>query len=187
MIDHPKYGIPEFLSLANDPVLKTNHELRFAAYTAGLYYEFAYYQMLDFSTVTNEMYEKEPAPNSPETEAYLYRAWSHAYAMYALLRTTIEAVRKINAEVLKKDVGDFYKNRIKEIVDTANDIVKHPIFNGSGSYAHRPLSLYRWGDIEIQRWMDQTSDSIQLTVSPEKDFYTIQNYLEHIASLVKKT
>ncbi len=184
MVDHPKYKIAEFEGLANRKDFQANAELRFAAYTAALYYEFAFYQMMAFSIITSEMFEKEPPENSPEFTTYLYRAWSHAYAMYALLRTTIEAARNIN-DKLSLDVGDYYRTRVKEIIDIANDIVKHPVFNGEGSYAHRPLSLYRWGDIEFQKWTDQTSPSSQINISLEKDFYSIQNYLEHVATLVK--
>lgn len=183
MIDHPKYKIPKFEALASHKDVQPNAELRFAVYTACLYYEFAYYRMLDFCTVTNDMYKARPEQTA-EIDSYLYRAWSDAYAMYALLRTTIDAVRRINSAVLKKDVDVYYRNRIKDIVDVANDAVKHPTFNGAGSYAHRPLSLDIAGNIEIQRWADQVSSSTEFTISPEKDFYAVQNYLEHVADLI---
>src|SRR5882757_8128315 len=112
MIDHPKYKISKFEGLSTNKDIQPNAELRFAVYTANMYYEFAYYQMLDFCTVKDQMYKQRPQ-SGLETSSYLYRAWSDAYAMYALLRTTIEATRKINTGVLKKNITDFYQGRMK--------------------------------------------------------------------------
>ncbi len=188
MIDIPKYQIPKFQVLSKEYDFKQKTDVKYASYIACMYYEFAYYQMLDFCSTTNKFFEEALPEDSPLIDTYLYKSWSHAYSMYALLRTTIEAVRKVNKEFLSDaEVGDFYKEKIKEIVDIANDVVKHPMFNNNGvidaSYAYRPSALYRWDEIEIQQWSDQTTPSSSLTIAPEKDFYMIQNYLEHIADL----
>lgn len=188
MIEGYKYSIPKFEEFKKSYNFGEKIEIRFATHIAIMYHEFAYHQMISFCNTNNEFFEKNLPNNDPEINTYLYKAWSNAYSVYVLIRTTIEAVRKINKELLNDvDINDIYKNRIKEIVDVANDMIKHPMFNGTDkSCAYLPTGLSRGGEIDVQKWIDKTSPSLTIEIYPEKDFYTVCNYLEHIAELLLK-
>jgi len=190
MITIPKYQIPKFENIRFNYDFKDRTDLQFASMIACLYYEFAYYQMLGFSDICNQNFKDNSTDNNVRN-TYLNRSWSEAYAIYALLRTCIEAVRKINKELLDENrIETYYKNKIKNIVDITNDIIKHPMFNDinnpkDASQAFRPNSLDIGGNIDVDRWIDQTTPSSTLTISPIQDFESVKNYLEHIAELLK--
>jgi len=186
MIDVSKYKIPKFEAFELSYDFKSKIEIKFATHIAIMYHELAYHQMINFSDINNEFFEKNLPANDTAIDTYLYKAWSSAYSVYALLRTTTEAVRKINKELLNEtDIRDSYKTRIKEIIDIANDMIKHPMFNDTdASCAYLPTGLGRGGEIDVQKWIDKTTPSSTIEIYPEKDFYTICNYLEHIAELI---
>ncbi len=186
MISVSKYKIIKFEDFKKSYDFGTNIELKFATHIAIMYYEFAYYQMINFCNTTDEFFKKNLPVDDPAINTYLYEAWSNAYSVYVLLRTTIEAVKKVNKELLKdNNISDFYKKRIKEIIDIANDIVKHPMFNNvANSCAYLPISLSLGGGIDIQKWVDKTTPSSNIEIDPEKDFYSVCNYFEYIAELI---
>lgn len=190
MITISKYQIPKFQDIRSGYDFKKRTDLKYAAYIACLYYEFAYYQMLGFSDNNNQFFKENPE-DAKIIDEYLHKGWSGAYAMYALLRTVIEAVRKINkALVDENSISSHYKTAIKNIVDITNDVVKHPMFNDTtdpsdASQAYRPVSLNIGGEIDIERWVDQASPSSTLEIDPFKDFVTVRNYLEHIAEILE--
>lgn len=182
MIEVSKYKIPKFEEFERVHVAGKEPEIRFAARIAVTYHEFAYHQMINFCEVNNHFFEQNLEDNDPEINTYLNKAWADAYSMYALLRTVIEAVRKLNETLLgKATIEDHYKSRIKEIVDIANNMVKHPMFNGENSSAYLPTSLGRGGEIDMQKWIDKTSPSSSIEINPEKDFYAVCGYLEYVA------
>jgi hypothetical protein len=190
MITISKYQIPKFEEIRNSYDFKDKVELKYASYIACLYYEFAYYRMLGFSDVRDKFFKENPSDHNV-IYTYLNQSWSEAYSIYALLRTSIEAIRKINKGLLNENqIDSYYKTKIKEIVDITNDIIKHPMFNdptnpADASQAYRPISLYIDGLIDIERWIDQTTPSSTLTINPMKDFDAMHNYLEYIADLIQ--
>ena len=190
MITIPKYKISEFEDIRNGYNFGNRIDLKFASEITCLYYEFAYYQILGFSDTYNKFFKEAPDDHD-SIISYLNQSWSQAYAIYALLRTCIEAIRKINKGLLSENqISDHYKYRIKEIIDITNDIIKHPMFNNTNdssdtSIAYRPISLDIGGEIDVERWIDQSSPSDTLKISPMRDFETVQNYIKHIAQLLK--
>lgn len=185
MIDVSKYQIPKFEEFKKTYSFEEKNELKFAAHIATMYHEFAYHQMISFCATNNEFFEKNLPDDDPVINTYLCKAWSNVYSIYVLLRTVIEAVKKINEALLKKDVVENpYKDKIKEIVDIANDIVKHPMFNGDNSSAYWPNSLGSGDEIDVQKWIDKTTPYSIIKIYPEKDFYIVCNYLEHTAELI---
>jgi hypothetical protein len=188
MIDVSKYKIPKFENLKKSYDFKLKTEIKFAAHVAIMYHEFAYHQVVNFCDTNCEFFEKNLSENNPAINTYLYKAWSQAYSVYTLLRTTIEATRRINKEFLQNnDIGDFYNRGIKKIADVANDIIKHPMFNGTNaSCAYLPIGLGLGDEIDVQKWTDRTSPSSTIEIYPEEDFYTVCNYLEHIAELIMR-
>ena len=185
MIEEYKYKIPKFEEFRKIYNFRDKTELKFATHIAIVYHEFAYHQMMSFLETNNEFFEKNLSENDPAINTYLNKAWSNAYSVYALLRTTIEATGKINEKLLEvRDIGNTYKERIKEIVDIANNVVKHPMFNNSvNSSACLPASLTRGGGIGIQKWVGKIAPSSTMEIDPEKDFHTICGYLENVAEL----
>lgn len=181
-----KYQIPKFEEFERTGVKKQDAEIRFAARIAVMYYEFAYHQMINFCETNNEFFEQNLPDNDPQISTHLNRGWSNAFGMYTLLRTVIDAVRKINDAILDKNsIEEHYRTKIKEIVDITNDMVKHPIFNGNNSCAYLPTSLGRSGEIDIQKWTDKNSPSSNVEIYPEKDFYSVCNYMEYVADKLK--
>ncbi len=187
MIDVIKYQIPNFEKFEQADVKKQDLEIRFATHIAVMYHEFAYYQMINFCKTSSELFEQNFPNNDPQIDTYLYKAWSSAFGIYALMRTVIEAVRKINDAMLKKNsIAEYYQAKIKKIIDITNDIVKHPMFNGGNSRAYLPIRIGRGGEIDIQEWIDKTNPSSGVEIYPEEDFYFVCNYLEYIAGKLKQ-
>ncbi len=179
----PKYQVPKFLEFYASyafPDAKSKH----TADVALAYYHYAYYQMISFGETYTEFFEVDN-PGNGEVMFYLRKSWSYAFGMYTLLRTTIEAIN-----VMRKMIGDtntvdtYYQKSIKEIIDIANDIVKHPTFKYGGvSEACEPQALSMNGEIDIVVWSDSGNPS-KIELNPMKDFYTITNYCEYIAEKV---
>ncbi len=178
MID--KYRIPkylEFLSKYKFPDSKSRH----TAKMADLYYEFAYYQMLSLSE-TYTAFFKEQSPTHNEVMYHLHKSWAFAYAMYALLRTSLDAIR-----ITRKMIGDtstidiYYEEQIKKIIDIANDIVKHPTFKPTPeeSWAVEPQALSLNGEIDVVIGSDK-GDMVKAELNPMSDFEVVRNYLEYI-------
>jgi hypothetical protein len=190
MITIPKYQIPNFQNIRFHYDFGERVDLQFASMIACLYYEFAYYRMLGFSDICNKNFQDNTNDNRARN-TYLNQSWSEAYAMYALLRTCIEAVRKINKELISENkIESYYKDRIKNIVDITNDVIKHPMFNDindpkDASQAFRPNGLDIGGNIDVERWIDHNTPSSILTISPMQDFEAVKSYLEHIADILK--
>lgn len=175
-----KYELPQFLKY----MLRTNFTDDRAKHTAEIvksYYDLSYYQMLDLSKTTNEFFDIQDPTQDIITE-YLKKSWSYAYAMYALLRTSIEAL-----SIFRQMVGDvrqidpIYRDELKNIIDIANHIVKHPMFkHGQLSEGVQPVSLDVGGGIDVAVQSDTTGQITKKELDPMRDFYAIRNYIEHI-------
>ncbi len=192
MIDEAKYQIPQFEKFKKAYSFGEGTDLKFAAAVASMYHEFAFYQMIDFCIGYEEFFKENLPASDPRINTSVHKAWSRAYSMYVLLRTTIEATQKINRALMREgDIESFHKQRIKDIAYIANDVIKHPMFNStkSGSnesFAYWPASLSRDGGIDVYRWVNQSAPFVTMDLHPEEDFYTVCTYLEHVATVLNK-
>ena len=175
-----KYQLPqclEFYSKYPFPDIKSKH----TANIAISYYYLAYFQMLSLGDAYTTFF-KEENPDQDEVMFHLRKSWSYAFGMYAMLRTTIEALN-IMKKMLKYTIAvDDYQGEIKRIIDIVNNIVKHPTYkHGVVSEACEPKALSMNGEIDIIFWSD-SGHSSKIELDPMKDFDIIHNYLEFIAN-----
>jgi hypothetical protein len=184
VIDHPKYEIPHFDDWCNQ-YLKSNTRTHVAYVIENLrhYYEFSFHQLVDFVRNREEFYGI-PNPDVCQIMTGLHKCWSNAYGMYALTRTTIDLARQLNIEFsIKHSV--YYAENIKRIIDVTNNIIKHPLEN-SGGNSYTPIGLSRCGTIDVGEYNNAQGFIKNVTLSPESDFYFLQNYLEEISSKIKQ-
>lgn len=145
------------------------------------YYRFAYYQMMNLSDTCDNFFNVQDPDHETMIEG-MNKSWSYAYAMYALLRTSLEAMsifrKMVNDQTV---VNTYYKNEIIRIIDIANDVVKHPTFKHNVfSTGTEVIGLMRGGDIEVAISSDDGS-IIRKEINPMKDFKIIRDYLNYIA------
>ncbi|MFZ4648503.1 MAG: hypothetical protein ACOYMB_02570 [Patescibacteria group bacterium] len=136
----------------------------------------------------NSLYYKKNPLKLAEADNYLNSSWSFAYGMYGQLRVVIEAARqitkKVNPKFYKKKV-DFKK--IQDIVNIANDIVKHPFEEKEESrkdqhlFAAKPIYLLENNSIAIYRYSKQLNKEETIIINPNNDFLVIRDYLEDLA------
>ena len=175
-----KYTIPNFIEFSLQykfPDAKSKH----TAQMAVSYYLYSYHQMISFSDSYTEFFKKQN-PSHNEVAFYLCKSWSYAFAMYALLRTSLEAL-----SIMRKMLGDvssvdkYYEENIKRLADIGNDIIKHPTYkHGSVSEACEPQALSLNGEIDIVIFSNSGAVS-KLELDPMEDFYLVTNYLEYLA------
>ena len=176
----PKYKIPQFLEFYaryNFPDAKSKH----TADVALSYYLYAYHQMISLSDTYTEFFKQENPPHD-QVMFYLRKSWSYAFAMYALLRTALEAL-SIMRKMLKdtEPVSDYYQENIERLINIANDIVKHPTYkHDEASEACEPQALSMNGEIDVVVWSD-AGDASKIEINPMQDFYLVHNYLEYLA------
>lgn len=186
MIQHPKYEINGFGELERNKGFGDNPEIRFSARIAVQYYMYAFHEMMNFCDVVNQLFKLGPDADEQEIAVYRSRAWASAYGMYALLRTVLEATRKIRVSIPGIDWSDnIYDASIKTIIDTANDVVKHPMFSGKNSNAYlAEAGIGIDGEIELNKWTGLDQSSTNISLYPEKDFATVAEYLRYFAQKV---
>lgn len=180
-----KYQIPlfvEFFSRFSFPDAKSKH----TAEVAMSYYVFAYYQMIALSETYTLFFKKE-SPSSGEVAESLNKSWSHAFAMYALLRTCLEALsimRKMLSDT--DDVDETHAKNVKKLIDIANDVVKHPTFKlEKMSEACEPQALSLNGEIDVVVWSELGYAS-KIEIDPIQDFYQVHNYIEYLSDRLLK-
>ncbi len=186
MIDQHKYEINNFGELERNKSFGSNPEIRFSARIAIQYYIYAFHEMMNFCSIKDELFKLGSDANDQEIAVHTSRAWASAYGMYALLRTVLEATRKIKTSQSGIDWSDsVYDAPIKAIIYTANDIVKHPMFNGKDSNAYLPeAGIGIDGEIELNKWTGLDKGSINISLYPEKDFTSVAGYLRYFADKV---
>lgn len=175
-----KYELPEFLGY----VMRTKFTDERAKHTAEIvkqYYDLAYYQMLDLSETTNGFFGlRDPAQDV--VTFHLKKSWSYAYGMYALIRTSVEALsifRQMIGDV--RQIDPVYRDELIRIIDIANHIIKHPMYKHNQlSEGAQPVSLDISGGIDIAIQSDTTGQISKKELDPMKDFYFVRNYIEHI-------
>ena len=187
MHNHPKYEISEFAELERTKGFGEDLEIRFAARIAVLYYIYACHEMFSFCEINNELFQKHLPEEDPQIPIYTSRAWAAAFGMYALLRTVLEATQKVRKHHSGLDWSDnVYAKSIGRIIDTVNDVVKHPMFNGEGSKAYMPeQGISIDGTIELTEFTGLDNLSSTRSLSPEKDLVTVTGYMNYLAKKVK--
>lgn len=186
--NHPKYEISQFWDLEQRKGFGEDLEVRFAARIAAMYYIYARHEMFSFCEINNELFEgqREGRIKDDEIPIYISRAWAAAFGMYALLRTVLEATKKIREAHPTIDWSDnVYQESIGVLIRFTNDAVKHPMFNGKGSKAYmaeQGISID--GSIELLEFSGVDTPAVVKTVEPEKDLTTVRNYIAYLATKV---
>jgi len=142
--------------------------------------------MIALSDTCNNFFRKN-TEDDDEIDESMQKCWSFAYGMYVHLRTVIDTIKNIRILIDdKNDIDKYYKLRIKEIIDVTNDIVKHPLFKTdmSNSMASQPQTLSIDGSIDIVLWFG--GRATKKTLSPEKNFVIVRNYMESIFEKLNK-
>ena len=175
-----KYQLPNFYEY----VFKNKFPDERSKHTAEVvkrYYDLAYYQMLDLQRVCGEFFNIENPTNNQINE-YLNRCWSHAYAMYSLLRTSTEAL-----SIFRKMIGDRklidsgYQNELIRIINIANNVVKHPMYkHGQLSEGAQAVSIDISCGIDVALQSDITGQITKMELNPMGDFYVTRNHIEYI-------
>jgi hypothetical protein len=186
MIDQPKYEINKFGELERTKGFGEDAEVRFAARIAVMYYVYAFHQMMSFCEIKDHLFGLGSKATEEEVAVHTSRAWAAAYGMYATLRTALEATRKIKSSLRNVDWSDsIYDESIRKIIDTANDIVKHPLFTNGNSNAYLPeAGIGIDGELELNKWAGINTLSTTTSLYPEKDLTTVSWYLRYFAEKV---
>lgn len=175
----PFYQLPnylEFLSKYRFPDDRSKH----TAELAWAYYKFSYYQMLTLSKTCNNFFKIEN-PDHDTVMENLNKCWSYAYGMYALLRTTLDAIRIFRKMVNDKSSHARYYDDVKRIVDIANDVIKHPTFKPNQlSTGTLPISIMIGAEIDVVINSDDGTVK-RMQIDPMKDFKIVRDYLNYIA------
>jgi hypothetical protein len=184
--NHPKYSIEEFAYLDQSKGFGNDVEIRFAGRIAVQYYIYACHEMFSFLETRDELFSKNLSENDPLEPVYISKAWAAALGMYMHLRTVLEATRKIREYHSKTDWPDnVHKESIRRILDTANNVVKHPMFNGAGSKAYMSeKSIDIGGTIELYEFVDLDSLATTVSLKPEGDLTTVAEYMRYLARKV---
>ncbi len=155
------------------------------ATTIRRYFYFAEIQVRLFS----EAVEKEFKINN-KTD-YAERGDSHCFAFYALIRTCLEAEKRVSDFLQKFDLSGELKNYllnneklIKNIIKTANLFVKHPLIDPSRKRFefYQPGSLDISGNVGMYEWSSQNDAHFEtVKVNPVDDCDSVFKYLEGLA------
>lgn len=119
---------------------------------------------------------------------YTERCYSYCYGFYALIRTSLEASRRLSNEMAEKDKGaelQEYRNSqqrlIKPIIKISNDIIKHPLADKSRNKKvfYQPGGLDSTGKVSIYEWsLEKKKDLEVFEIHPTRDFDTTYEHLE---------
>jgi len=153
--------------------------------TIRRYFYFAEIQVRLFS----EAVEKEFEINN-KTD-YIERGDSHCFAFYALIRTCLEAEKRVSDFLRKFDLSDELKNYLlnnekllKNIIKTANLFVKHPLIDPSRKRFefYQPGSLDISGNVGMHEWSSKNDAHFKVPeVNPVDDCDSVFKYLEGLA------
>lgn len=143
-----------------------------------MYHKLAYHQYLIFNESFSIYFAKE-SPTRIESDFYLHQAFSSAFSMYSLLRTSLEALRTFRKMMGNTTVvNEADTQNIKRIIDIANDIVKHPMFKHKEiSTGAEPVGFSSEGIVSVAIFSPNGSVS-KKDLDPKKDFEIVRNYLD---------
>src|SRR3989344_3030554 len=150
------------------------------------YFYFAELQIIDFQRNCEKNFKKNRSIDYNEA------CYSNAFGFYALIRACLETSRILCDKMQKKDNTGKLKEyrqdnfkRIKNIIDIADDIVKHPqkdqITNKVSFY--EPGGLDNFGNMYVYEWLNSGQMGEILEINPIKDCDLVYKYLENLASI----
>lgn len=116
--------------------------------------------------------------------------YSYTAGTYTLVRTCLEASRKLTDEFIKrtnsKKLEAFRiqnRGKIGSIIDVCNDLIKHPI-SGSSPFFVKPGGFDTYGQVTFYQYSSVDSKHFKLIkVTPIKDLNIVSNYLEDLAEV----
>ncbi len=119
--------------------------------------------------------------------------YSYTAGVYATLRTCLEASRKLADEFRNRTRSEelaafrrLHKNEIYNIINTANDLIKHPI-DGESPLFCEPGGYDTVGNIDFNQYSaDDANFSETTEVNPRRDLKIALDYLEGLAEIYRK-
>ncbi len=121
---------------------------------------------------------------------------SHCFAFYTLIRTCLEAAKKVSDFMQKFDNSGELKKyreenkiRIKDIIKTANRFVKHPLANPNKNQFefYQPGGLDISGNVSMYEWSAKNDRHFEVPeVNPVDDCDSVFEYLEGLANIYTK-
>ncbi len=154
--------------------------------TVRRYFHFAELQIRDFERNRNTFFDRENLVDYSEA------CYSNAFSFYVLVRTCLEASKTLCDEIQKKENNEKLKKyrqdnskRIKRIIDTANNIAKHPFKNQTTHqiFFYEPGGLDISGNMDIYEWSNPRNMLKVLEINPINDCDQVYEYLEDLASI----
>lgn len=161
------------------------------ATAAHRYFYFAEIQVRNFTEYLEINFK-------PETKNFDYKEVCSSYCLgfYTLIRTSLEASRRLSDEIQKDDAsGELKKYRdenlvsIKNIINIANDFIKHPLEDDTRNKVkfYEPGSLDNFGNVGMYEWSIKDVDYFEVPeINPIKDCDTVYKYLEGLALVYLK-
>lgn len=153
--------------------------------TIKRYFYMAEIQVRLFSEAVEKEFERDNKID------YVERGDSHCFAFYALIRTCLEAEKRVSDFMQKFDSSGELKNyllenknRVKNIIKTANLFVKHPLIDPVRKRFefYQPGSLDISGNVGMYEWSSKNDKHFEtLEVNPVDDCDSIFKYLEGLS------
>lgn len=148
-------------------------------------------QIQNFFSALEQSFQNRSIPN---TEDYSEKCYSFCYGFYVLIRTCLEVSGKFNDAFQKEkfspelaEYRESVKDEIQDIIDIANNFVKHPVENNGKVTWYEPGGLDSSGTLSLYEWSTQDNDHFKvLEIHPKKDYEKVYNYLEKLASIYVK-
>lgn len=177
-----------FLVKFSDFVGKDTKNMYLVHYVTTIrrYFYFAEIQVRLFSEAVEKQFERDNKSD------YIERGDSHCFAFYALIRTCLEAEKRVSDFLQKLDHSGELKNYlinnkmlIDNIIKTANLFVKHPIIDLARKKRfefYQPGSLDISGNVGMYEWSSKSDTHFEVKeVNPVDDCDSVFKYLEGLA------
>ena len=158
--------------------------------TIRRYFYLAEIQVRLFSEAVEKEFERDNKID------YTERGDSHCFAFYALIRTCLEAEKRVSDFMHEFDFSDELKNYltdneklVKNIIKAANLFVKHPLIDPSRNRYefYQPGSLDISGSVGMYEWSSKNDEHFKVPeVNPVDDCDSIFKYLEGLATIYIK-
>ena len=181
-----------FLKKFSDFLGKDSKNMYLVHYVTTIrrYFYFAEIQVRLFSEAVEKQFEINNEID------YIEVGDSHCFAFYALIRTCLDAEKRVSDFIqqfdssceLEKYLTDN-STRVKGIINTANKFVKHPIIDP----AHNRFEFYQPGSLDISgnvgmyEWSSKNDKHFKTPeVNPVDDCDSIFKYLEELSTIYLK-
>jgi len=168
---------------------KPEHQSIFhLAVTVERYFYFAEIQVNIFKEKIDQMYHRS------NDERFSDTCYSSCFAMYAHIRTCLEANKRLADELQRlksdtelKEFRDQHSAHIQNIIDIANNIVKHPLDKNGKVQFYEPGGFDNVGEVTIYEWSSTDDHHFELPkIHPLKDLQRVFDYLETVSVIYLK-